>query len=296
MRRLVRASARALNDALGFADGDFALKVRRRMRGERDPRLADLVDKFRVKDYARARGVRTARTLFVTDRPELIPFDSLPRDYFIKANHGWRWNIRCQGTRHVLYGDGRRFAVVNGSSPAEQGRTLSREAVVRRCANWLDKTHSPREWAYRHVVRRILVEERLISADGGELKDYRAFTFGGKVRAIGVGSPSLRRARCNVFFDPTWREIPLTSYRREARPSRLPERPARLPDLIRAAERLGEGLDFVRVDLYETTRGVALGELTLYPEAGRRRSPSSCSRLNRWLGRQWSVDRTHYVR
>ena len=53
------------------------------------------------------------------------------------------------------------------------------------------------------------------------------------------------------------------------------------------AAKLGRGLDFVRVDLYNTTRGVVLGEMTVYPEAGSMNTPTACPVFNKWLGDQW---------
>lgn len=116
--------------------------------------------------------------------------------------------------------------------------------------------------------------------------DYRLFTFDGKVRAISVGSPTYRRKKWNVFLTPDWEVIPLSSYS-EALPDRLPEKPFLLQEMLEAASRLGEGIDFARIDLYETAEGIRLGEITLYPEGGDRNTPTSCPRFNRWLGSFW---------
>jgi hypothetical protein len=60
-----------------------------------------------------------------------------------------------------------------------------------------------------------------------------------------------------------------------------------LNEMIAAAERLGRGLDFVRVDLYHSTYGVMLGEITLYPESGVQNSPTACPHFNQWLSGFW---------
>ncbi len=41
--------------------------------------------------------------------------------------------------------------------------------------------------------------------------------------------------------------------------------------MISVAERLSEGLDFVRVDLYDVSNRIVFGELTNYPDAGKER-------------------------
>ena len=56
--------------------------------------------------------------------------------------------------------------------------------------------------------------------------------------------------------------------------------------MIDVAERLSAGVDFVRVDLYETRNGVKFGELTNYPEGGS--GPFTPSELNVEFGRRWN--------
>ena len=51
------------------------------------------------------------------------------------------------------------------------------------------------------------------------------------------------------------------------------------------ATALSTGVDFVRVDLYETATGIKFGELTNYPTGGLARpQPRS---FDRWLGADW---------
>lgn len=106
--------------------------------------------------------------------------------------------------------------------------------------------------------------------------------------AINVGSPSYRREKENVFFDRDWNPFCLTKYR-EKLPAPLPERPGNLLEMIKVASALGEGIDFVRVDLYDSTKGILLGEMTIYPEGGGVDSPTTCPIFNNWLGSHWKL-------
>jgi TupA-like ATPgrasp len=45
-------------------------------------------------------------------------------------------------------------------------------------------------------------------------------------------------------------------------------RPSNLSEMKSTAEQLSDGMDFVRVDLYDLGDRVVLGELTNYPESG----------------------------
>jgi hypothetical protein len=287
-----RSVARTIKRLARLGDRDFSWKLRWRIRHDRNPLLVRVQDKLAVKSYAAARGVSTARLLHATGDPATIPFDHLPTDCFIKAAHGCAWNIRIVATQAYLFHQGNELVAGDGSlftGRAMDHARLSREECVALCRQWLATSYTPRLWVYRRLPRRIIVEETLESADGGELKDYRLYTFDGIVKAINVGSPGYRRRNENIFLDAAWHEIPLSEYQ-ERLPDHRPARPASLPRMIEAAGRLGRGIDFVRIDLFDTTRGVVLGEMTVYPGGGRF-CPTSCRRFNNWLGDQWHLDR-----
>jgi len=270
---------------------DFATKVRRRMAFDRNPLFPVLQDKLASKSYARERGVESARVFWVGTDPEAIPFDDLPSHCFLKANHGCGWNILVLDGQVYDYGNGRKLCDDAGrllDRDLLEPYALSREAARARCHQMLHQVFSTEEWAYTRITPRIFVEEALEPATGPTLTDYRLYTFDGRVRVLSLGSPGYRKRRWNLFLTPQWEEIPLTAYR-EARPDPRPTKPVAFPDILAAAQRLGQGIDFVRVDLYATTRGVRLGELTLYPEAGKHGSPTHCPRFNQWLGDGWEV-------
>ena len=261
------------------------------MRFDRRPILVTVQDKFAVREYAKARGVRCAPLLHVTEDPATIPFDALPPDCMIKATHGWNWTIARTASDFYLFGDGsmlppRIMPTADAAWAARQ--LLGTDEVIAMCRQWLASRHKSNEWAYQHMPPRILIEETLLPREGHELLDYRLYTFQGQVRAVNLGSARFRRERANVFLRPDWSLIPLTRYC-ESLPEAIPPRPDTLPHMIDIARRLGERIDFVRIDLYDTTRGVLLGEMTVYPNAGTRGKPSGCPVLDAWLGAQWPM-------
>ncbi len=268
---------------------DFSAKVKWRMLCDRNPLFVTMQDKYSVREFARSRGVKTAELLFVTDRPETIPFDELPPRYLIKANHGCRWNILCYDSRFYQFKDGRDLVNQDGSflnTHSAARYEISKAEVIGLCREWLSRDYSRNEWAYRQIRPKIVIEELLESKDEKSLKDYRLYTFHGVVKAINVGSPVFRNNGENVFFDADWNEIVLTKYS-EARPDPLPEMPAGFGEMIQAAQNLCESIDFARVDLYDTSKGIILGEITIYPGGGRKLTP--CPRFNTWLGDQWRI-------
>lgn len=268
---------------------EFCRKIKWRMLFDHNPHLIILQDKYKVRSYAESRQVSTPKLLHVTDDPQTIPFDDLPDNYFIKANHGWRWNILCFKSRYYLFGNGQDLVKNDGTLINYEVASkfeISQAKVVQHCHRWLQSKHRSKQWAYQHIPPAIILESLLKPIDGNHLKDYRLYTFYGKVKAVSIGSALYRKTNKNVFFDADWEPIPLTQYKDQL-PTILPQKPESLSEMIRAAERLGENIDFVRVDLYDTTEGIMLGEMTVYPAGGCSGTPTTCPVFNAWLGDQW---------
>ena len=286
-----------LDGFLLFIGLNFAAKVRRRMEHDRNPLFITVQDKYKVKEYAKSKGVKTPKLFLVTENPESIPFDQLPPNYFIKANHGWNMNIRCIDSELYLFGGGQHFADFSApsvDSPRQREDRLTREQCISLCNNWLSQKHSLKEWAYQWITPKIIVEEVLTPIEGEELNDYRLYTFNGVVKAINIGSPTYRRNKENVFFKPDWRRVRLTKYK-EKLPNLIPKKPHNLQEMIKVAQTLGKELDFVRVDLFNTSRGIVLGEMTVYPDAGHLGTPTGCPFFNLWLGAQWKINRINII-
>jgi hypothetical protein len=272
---------------LDFLNGnpkDLSWKIRWRMKHDRNPLFITVQDKYAVKEYAQERDVKTAETYFVTDDPQTIPFDSLPDHYFLKATHGCKWNILCKDRELYLYSDGEDLIGRKNVSKHK----LTQEECIQHCVSWLKTIYSRREWAYQYIAPKIIAEEALVQYNGGELVDYRCFTFHGKVKAVYVDSATTSIYRQKIFVDPNWQEFKINNPRQK-RPYVLPEKPENFQEIIDAAERLGKDFDFIRVDLYNTTRGVILGEMSVYPMGGESMQPTPDPKFNKWLGDQWTL-------
>ena len=182
-------------------------------------------------------------------------------------------------------------AVVKPTHASAQGRFLYNQADIdaliaeNPVPGWLklDHAHYNREWAYS-MVRPQVVIEKMLSVNGGVPWDYRFFTFNGRVFCIqldmridgkGYSCCYTRDWQKMGFYDADY--LPLY-------PGDVP-RPARYEEMLSIAERLGEGIDFVRVDLYASDDWVHVGELTLYPGGGfENYQPADYDRI---LGDQW---------
>jgi len=264
-------------DTTDLGPKDLSWKIRWRMKNDRNPLFVEIQDKYKVKAYAQNKGVGVAETYYVTDIPESIPFDSLPDNYVIKANHGCGWNVFCK--------DGELYRFEHDDPNSSTKTRLTRDDCIELCHTWLKSTYSRKEWAYQQITPKLVVEEQLCQLGDGALIDYRFYTFHGKVKAIQYDSAKYR-INDSFFFDTNWQEYKLSNYR-DRIPGPSPERPENLQEMIGAAEKLGEGIDFIRIDLYNTKRGVVLGEMTVYPESGMLNRPTADEGFNMYLGNQW---------
>ncbi|MFT7034927.1 MAG: hypothetical protein ACJA2S_003447 [Cyclobacteriaceae bacterium] len=268
---------------------DFASKVRWRMKFQRNRIFITLSDKLRVREYASLYDVKCAPVLYQTNDPLTIPFESLPDKYMIKANHGWNWNILhadglfydFRGGEDIISSDG---TILN--QKLTEKYILSKEEVVDICFKWLNSRHKA-GWAYEQISPMIFVEPFLQPADGKELKDYRFYTFNGKVKTISVGSAFYRGNSLDVFFDCNWR-VKKLSVDNRVLPKIIPDKPKHFKSMISKAEALGNNINFVRVDFYDTQEELTLGEITLYPMAGKS-SLTACPIFNQSLSDEWKL-------
>lgn len=216
--------------------------VQARKLHDRDPRLPLLADKIEAKAHvARRLGPEWViptlwRGTSLPDRPEW------PLPFVLKSSHG------CCQCAFVRTGD------------------EDWPALRRRAQSWLKRRYGGvlDEWLYSQIEPRLLVEP-FVGRQGALPVDYKFFVFGGRAEFVQVDTDR-EHGHKRVIFDRSWRPLacalqyPLE--RREIAP------PASLPRMIAAAEALGRGFDFVRVDLYEVDERPMFGELSFYPGSG----------------------------
>jgi hypothetical protein len=106
------------------------------------------------------------------------------------------------------------------------------------------------------------------------LTDYKLFVFGGRAEFIQVDTDRATDHK-RVFYNRDWiRQAFTISFRHKDGSLWYPletreiERPRHLAEMMDAAEKLGSGFNFVRVDLYDLDSGPKFGEMTFAPGAG----------------------------
>ena len=245
----------------------FNERILRRIAFNRDPLFALFADKWRVREYVEARlGPNVLPHVYhVTNNPDLIPFDDLPERFVVKPTHGSGW-IRIVDSKVLL----------------------DRPDLIAQCKSWLAQNlyDTTREWVYRDIPPRILIEELIDDGHGTNPVDYKFMVYDGTVQAI-LAVIRCRTGSCYHYLTPDWEPLKVTLPGSGSKGT-LP-RPARLLEMIRAAEVLGAGIAFVRVDLYSTDEKIYFGELTTSPGCGMQTfSPAS---FDVYLGAFWPETR-----
>ena len=269
----------------------FNEKVRYKLLRDRRALMVTFVDKVAVRDHVAAIAGEEVlpRMLHVLDDPADLTRVTLPEAYVVKPSHGsgvavivsptapdearlpppeWGWVYSHVRPEHAPL-----------PHLAEMGRV------------WLSKLYGRgpnHEWAYGHVPRRVVVEEFLGGADGTVPDDYKLFVFHGTCRYVQVDRGRFE-SRTQDFFTPDWVHVPLSGGHPWAEP-RL-ARPEQLDAMVDLAERLGQGTDFVRVDLYALPGRIVFGELSSFPAGGD--SPFHPESYNAEFGSHWTPPRRY---
>ena len=100
------------------------------------------------------------------------------------------------------------------------------------------------------------------------IRDYKLYCFNGKPEFLYLSEGLENHATARISYvnlDWTPAKFRRNDYR-EFEP--LPQKPKHLDEMIKLAERLSNGIDFVRVDFYEINDRVYFGELTFFPGNG----------------------------
>jgi hypothetical protein len=250
----------------------FSEKVTARKLFDRRPVFFTLADKLRAREFAAARiGAQHLPRLFtVCERFEEIDFDRLPDKFVIKTNHGSHW---------VLFvGD----------------KAALDKAAARRLVNrWLRTNYyvNSRECFYKNVKPRIMIEEYLLEDSGAPILDFRLYAFDGAVKFFSIQRRlAVDGARTFTRFTRARERLPdpVTSPASGApAPLASIEFPANLEQILEIGDRLAQGFDFIRVDLYNPGGRIVYGELTTLPMGGVRPfNPLICDRM---FGQEWNL-------
>lgn len=211
-----------------------------------------LADKYEVRSFVKAvcgDKVKLIPLIGVWNSPEEVDFSILPESFVLKCNHNsGKGMCICKDKGKLDY----KFALEN----------LKRG--FREDYFWIG-----REWQYRNIEKKILVEKYMVDDSGSELKDYKVFVFNGKAMYIQVDYNRFTNHRRN-FYDCKWNYVPFTTLY-STDPNYKVNCPWCLRELKEYAELLTKAAGtppFLRVDFYIIKNEIYFGEITFHHGSG----------------------------
>jgi hypothetical protein len=213
--------------------------------------LINLVDKYKVRSYITEKiGEKyLIPLLWVGENPKEIPWEKLPKSFVIKANHGSGQNLIIKDRKKI-----------------------DKSYIEKIIKEWLKYDHYliGREWAYKNVRRKIIIEKYIEAEDGKNLKDYRFFCFNGNPEFIVVDINIIDKTKKSTkrnLYDLDWNFIDEEISYPNDKNTQI-KKPKKLKEMIEISKILSKNFKHMRVDLYENGGEIYFGELTFYHQAG----------------------------
>lgn len=204
-------------------------------------------DKLGSKEFLIENGLEcfVVKTLGVYSESKYINLDLLPDKFVLKTNHD-------SGTVFIC-----------------DKETTDFNSIFKKLDQSLKKRyeHNNDEWVYENITPLILAEELLFPCHNSFLVDYKLFGFGGRYGWGFTGQNRDIDTRFVVFENDF--EIQNVEYI-YLKPSKkeMVSKPEHFDEMVKITEFLSELLGFVRVDFFETTDGLKIGELTFFSQSG----------------------------
>ena len=221
----------------------------------RKPWYSDCVDKFKVREYV-AKKLGTDKYLiplyFETQDWKDIKPENLPdKPFVIKCNHDNSSYRIIQDKKNINW---------------EEMRLFYRRRLNGRNLFW-----SNREWPYKRVQPRIIVEQFLqSSSDKYALHEYKFHCFGGEIKLISFYEYGLDGQKRHRFLNEDYLPLdPIYSMNVGLELLKDYQKPQVPDELTSIVKKLASDFEYyIRVDVYHVDGKLYFGELTFFDAAG----------------------------
>ncbi len=231
---------------------------------DRNPEYTKMVDKYEAKKYVASKigEEYIIPTLGVYDKFDDIDFNKLPNQFVIKCTHDSGGLVICKDKNKLDIKKARKKI----------------NKCLKRNFYWIG-----REWPYKNVKPRIIIEQYMTDESKVELKDYKIFNFNGKAKIIQVDYNRFVEHKRNLY-DTDWNYIEAAIEYPTDKNVKI-NKPKSIEKMLELAEVLSKEIPHVRTDFYCIEDKIYFGELTFYHEGGFGKfSPEEFDReLGEWL-------------
>lgn len=215
---------------------------------DRNSEYTKMVDKYEVKKYvSNIIGKEyIIPTLGIYNNFNEIDFDKLPNQFVIKCTHDSGGIIICKDKNN-----------------------LDIKKAKKKINTFLNRKYFyiHREWPYKNVKPRIIVEKYIEDKHIKELRDYKFFCFNGKPKIMYISDNSHRDNQHCCFFDINYNKLNIKRKDYKEFEQNI-EKPHNFNKMIEFSKKLSKNIPHVRVDWYEINNKLYFGELTFYTCSG----------------------------
>lgn len=214
---------------------------------DRRPEYTQMADKYAVKHYVASLIGKE----YVVDNLQVvyswgeIDFSKLPNQFVIKCTHDSGGAFICKDKATFDY---------------EGTRQIIEKNLQR------DYFYHLREWPYKNIKPKIIIDRYLDDHTGNELRDYKFWCFGGKPTYMycTIKGQNVYENFYDMDFEPVGIDHGFPRHKPEF------DRPVNFELMKELATNLSQGIPFLRVDFFDVDGKVYFGEFTFYDWGGMR--------------------------
>ena len=217
---------------------------------DRNELYKKLVDKYEVKKYVESIIGKEyiIPTINKYEKFDEIKFDELPNQFVLKCTHDSGGIVICKDKKQLDIDNARK----------KINKSLKNNFY-----------YMFREWPYKNVKPRIIIESFMDDGVNSQLVDYKLQCFWGKVDNILVCVDRDKETGVKYhYFDTNWKYLKYCPYPGINEKNINISKPKQLDKMIKIAERLSAGIPEVRIDLYIIHGKIYFGEYTFFTNGG----------------------------
>jgi len=208
---------------------------------DRNPRYPMLADKYEVKKYVAdlIGNEYVVDNYGVYDTWEDIDFSKLPNQFVIKGTHDSGGAFVCKDKMTFDFNASRKKIEKN---------------LKTNCF------YKSREWPYKDIKPRIIIDKYLDDHTGRQLRDYKFWCFNGvpKFMYCTIKGDNVYENFYDMDFKPVMIDHGFPRHQPEF------EKPNEFDEMKKLASKLSVGFPFIRIDFFDVDGHVYFGEFTFY--------------------------------
>lgn len=210
---------------------------------------AKCADKIGVHEYCFSKIGKDlcVPILKIYKTPDDIQFSELPKQFVLKCNHGYAFNIICRDKSQ-----------------------FDEKECRNKIRKWLDTPFGQNsiEPHYLFINRKCYTEKFIENAGQLELTDYKFLCFNGIPSYVQIINGRHESDFRLNYYDMDFNFVNISRKDIGNNPNKLDKKPEHFELMKEYAQKLSSEFKFVRVDFYEVDNTVYLGEMTFTPATG----------------------------